>query len=62
MDAKDLQQKTREELTRLAAETRAELHELRLKAGTRALSAVRSLRAKRKDLARVLTALNHTSS
>lgn len=57
MNPKDLRQKTREELTRLATDSRATIRDLRFKIATRQYLKVRAVRNAKKDLARVLTAL-----
>jgi ribosomal protein L29 len=58
MDAKELRQKSTEELRRTVMELRAEIREMRFKAHTRSLRAVRALREKRRDLARALSVTN----
>ncbi len=57
MNPKDLRLKTRDELTRLATEMRANIRDLRFKIATRQHSKVRTIRNAKRDLARVLTAL-----
>lgn len=61
MDIAELKQKTAEELQRLADGLRAELRDLRFKVATRQWSKVRTMRAKRIDLARVETKLREVS-
>jgi large subunit ribosomal protein L29 len=58
MNPKDLRLKTRDELARHATELRAEIRDLRFKIATRQHAKVRTVRVAKKDLARVLTALN----
>ena len=53
----DLTQKTVEELTKLVADQRAEIRELRFKIATRQESKVRAYRRLQKDIARLETAL-----
>jgi len=60
MNPKDLKLKTGDELTRLATEMRAGIRDLRFKIATRQHTKVRTMRNAKKDLARVLTALNET--
>jgi ribosomal protein L29 len=57
MNPKDLRQKTRDELARLATDSRATIRDLRFKIATRQYLKVRAVRNAKKDLARVLTAL-----
>lgn len=57
MDIKELRQKNAEELRRLAEELRTEIQSLRFKAHLRSLRQVRTLRAARKNLARVMATL-----
>ncbi len=58
MDITELKQKNVTELQRLAHDLRAELRDLRFKVATRQWSKVRTMRAKRTDLARVETKLH----
>ncbi|MCI0479478.1 50S ribosomal protein L29 [Candidatus Uhrbacteria bacterium] len=58
MNPKDLAQKTRDELLRTANELRADIRDFRFKVATRQHAKVRMLRNAKRDLARVLTALN----
>ncbi len=62
MDAKELQQKTTDELRHLSETLRTEIRDLRFKASLRSLRTVRDLRDKRKTLARIMSAMGkHTS-
>lgn len=61
MNPKDLSQKQRDELERLAGELRADIRDLRFKVATRQNAKVRTLRNAKKDLARVLTALTQNN-
>ncbi len=54
MQYKDLQGKEEKELLALVSESRAQLHELRLKRSMNQLPDVRSIREVRKDIARML--------
>lgn len=58
MEAKDLRQKSPEELRNLAAELRVQLREAEFAVATHQLKKVRDLRRVKRDLARVLTTLN----
>lgn len=62
MEAKELLQKQPDELRRMASELRAKLRDLRFKVATRQWSKVRTVRELKKDLAKVETVLNATSS
>ena len=55
---KDLKEKEPVELQRMVAETRGLIHGLDLKLSVNQLKNVRSVRASRKDLARMMTKLN----
>lgn len=55
MDAKELRQRSADELRRSEHELRAEAQSLAFKAATRALKTTGTPRANRKQLARVLT-------
>lgn len=55
---KDLKEKEPVELQRMIAETRGLIHGLDLKLSVNQLKNVRSVRASRKDLARMMTKLN----
>lgn len=57
MNPKDLAQKTDGELSKLAADARAEIRDLRFKISARQHAKVRSIRDLKRDLARILTAL-----
>ncbi len=61
MDAKELTQKNAEELRRLAAELQTEIRDLRFKIATRQALKVRTIRHKKRDLARVQAALSATN-
>lgn len=61
MDINELKNKTKSELHQILAESRDELRELKFKVGERQLAQVRRVRALKKDIARVLTALNDKS-
>lgn len=61
MNPNELQQKTREELSKTADTLRAEIRDLRFKIAGRQNAKVRDLRHARRDLARVLTAFNQKS-
>ncbi len=61
MDAKELKQKTAEELKHLADAHRGEIRDLRFKANLRSLRTVRQLRDKRRELARILQAIDSQS-
>jgi ribosomal protein L29 len=58
LNSKELTQKTREELTKMASDLRADIRDTRFKVATRQHPKVRTLRDAKQDLARVLTALN----
>ncbi len=58
MNAKELEQKTPQELTKLLAELRANVRDLRFKIATRQHRKVRTIREVKKDLARVTAALS----
>lgn len=62
MKSNELAQKSREELTKMAADARAEIRDMRFKVATRQYTKVRSLRHAKRDLARVMTALNSTKT
>ncbi|QQR60642.1 50S ribosomal protein L29 [Candidatus Uhrbacteria bacterium] len=55
--SKELQQKSAAELSRDAADLRSSIRELRFKIATRQHGKVRDMRLKKRDLARLLTAL-----
>lgn len=55
--SKELQQKSAAELNREAADIRSSIRELRFKIATRQHGKVRDMRLKKRDLARLLTAL-----
>ena len=55
--SKELQQKSAAELSRDAADLRRSIRELRSKIATRHHGKVRDMRLKKRDLARLLTAL-----
>lgn len=55
--SKELQQKSAAELNREAADIRSSIRELRFKIATRQHGKVRDIRLKKRDLARLLTAL-----
>lgn len=57
LNPKELTQKTREELLKMASDYRAEIRELRFKIATRQHAHVRKLRNAKRDLARVLTSV-----
>ncbi|PLX28714.1 50S ribosomal protein L29 [Candidatus Parcubacteria bacterium] len=58
MDYKELKNKGLRELHELLAEKRNELRELEFKASENQLKDVRSIRVAKKDIARILTAIN----
>ncbi|MEO5927125.1 MAG: 50S ribosomal protein L29 [Patescibacteria group bacterium] len=62
LNPKELIQKTQEELTKMATDTRAEIRDMRFKVATRQYTKVRSVRHAKRDLARALTALNSKKS
>ncbi len=55
MAIKELRQKTPQELTAMAADIKAELRDLRTSVKTRQTRQVRTLRNKKRELARILT-------
>lgn len=55
MEAKELRQKTKEELRVLEAELRSTLQDLEFRAATRQLKKVREVRRVKRDLARTLS-------
>lgn len=55
--SKELQQKSAAELTREAAELQSTIRELRFKIATRQHGKVREMRNKKRELARLLTAI-----
>lgn len=57
MKNNELVQKTHEELTKMAADARAEIRDMRFKVATRQFTKVRTVRNAKRDLARVMTAL-----
>jgi ribosomal protein L29 len=57
MDAKELRQKTVQELETLVAELRGSLHDAEFRVASRQSGKVRELRTMKRDLARVLTVL-----
>lgn len=57
MTAKELMQKSATELNREAADIRTAIRDLRFKIATRQHGKVRDIRQKKRDLARILTAL-----
>lgn len=57
MSAKELQQKSAAELYREAADLHGTIRDLRFKIATRQHGKVRDMRKKKRDLARLLTAL-----
>jgi len=57
MTAKELMQKSAAELQREAAEIHTAIRDLRFKIATRQHGKVRDIRQKKRDLARILTAL-----
>jgi ribosomal protein L29 len=61
LNPKDIAQKTREELTKMASEAQADIRDMRFKVATRQHAKVRSLRNAKRDLARIMTALNANS-
>lgn len=58
LNPKELTQKTEDELKNVAASLRSEIRDLRFKIATRQNAKVRALRNAKRDLGRVLTALN----
>ncbi len=58
MNYKDLEKKSAKELEKMIAEARGSLYDLKLKMSVGQLKNVRSLRAAKKDIARMLTKLN----
>lgn len=57
MKAKEITQKSKEELLQLAVESREKLRELRFKVANKQLKNVREIRAAKKTIARALTQL-----
>jgi len=55
--SKELQQKSAAELTREAADLQGAIRELRFKIATRQHGKVREMRSKKRELARLLTAI-----
>lgn len=62
MDANELRQKSSEELTRLVAELRASLQDVRFAVATNQVKKVRDVRQHKRDLARALTILVERAS
>lgn len=60
MLAKELRLKNADELRRIAAELRADLHDAEFRVATNQSGKVRAVRELRRDLARVLTILAQT--
>jgi large subunit ribosomal protein L29 len=58
---KDLRQKSNEELNQLLSESQKKLRELRFNLASGKVKNVRSVRALKKDIARILTILNEKS-
>ena len=58
---KDLRQKSNEELNLLLSESQKKLRELRFNLASGKVKNVRSVRALKKDIARILTILNEKS-
>ena len=58
MNPKELAQKTAEELKKMASDARAEIRDMRFKVATRQFTKVRGVCHAKRDLARVMTALN----
>lgn len=61
MDAKELRQKTRQELQSLVHELRAKVRESEFSVANHQMKKVRDLREQKRDLARVLSVLAETS-
>lgn len=62
MDAKELRNKSREELVRMVAELEATIRDLRFKTATRQLTKVRDVRKAKRDLARIKSVLTVTKA
>lgn len=62
MEAKELQSKSKAELSRMADELRAELRTLRFKVATRQHGKVHDLQRVRRDLARIEAARTHATN
>jgi len=62
MATKELRQKTPQELTALAADIKAELRDLRTSVKTRQTRQVRTLRNKKRELARILTLIREAGT
>lgn len=62
MEYKDLQKKSVAELTNMLAEERGGLYDLKLKATVNQLKNVRSIRATKRKIARILTKLRELSA
>lgn len=62
LNPNELAQKTREELTTLISDARAEIRDMRFSVAMRQQTKVRSLRNAKRDLARLMTALNTSSN
>jgi len=58
MKSKELASKTKEELVKMIEETRKRIEEVRFKATSGGIKNVKELREDKKDIARILTALN----
>ncbi|MFA4954120.1 MAG: 50S ribosomal protein L29 [Patescibacteria group bacterium] len=62
MATKELRQKTPQELTAMAADIKAELRDLRTSVKTRQTRQVRTLRNKKRELARILTLIREAGT
>ena len=62
MNMNELAQKTPTELTKLASELRAQIREMRFKVSARQLAKIHTIRAAKRDLARIETAMHRHST
>jgi ribosomal protein L29 len=58
MKSKELSSKTKDELVKMIEETRKRIEEVRFKAASGGIKNVKELREDKKNVARILTALN----
>ncbi len=58
MKSKELSSKTKDELVKMIEETRKRIEDVRFKASSGGIKNVKELREDKKDIARILTALN----
>ncbi len=59
MNIKDLRNKSNKELHKILAQTRAEVKDLQFKTSNKQLKNLRQLRMKKREVARILTAINN---